>query len=151
MTSLVTVYIPEFYWRRFLSLHMYSQNWARTTQIAQLLPMQKRRTHPSNALSSFFFSIDFLKRPLFFSWSAVPFWQRLFIPFRREIHRSKFPPVTLWHLTNWRVSYIWRHSWNSICQSFFPAWISNMIQIHSGEISRPQDLIHPSLGPWATS
>ena len=71
--------------------------------------------------------------------------------FWREIYRSKIPPVTLWHLTNWRVSYIWRHSWNSICQSFFPAWISNMIQIHSGEISRPQDLIHPSLGPWVTS
>ena len=45
---------------------MYSENWAWTTQIAQLLLMQKRRTHPSKALSSFFFSIDFLKRPLFF-------------------------------------------------------------------------------------
>ena len=45
---------------------MYSQNWARTSQIAQLLLMQKGRTHPSNALSSFFFSIDFLKCPLFF-------------------------------------------------------------------------------------
>lgn len=45
---------------------MYSQNWAWTTQIAQLLLMQKGRTHPSNALSSFFFSIDFLKCPLFF-------------------------------------------------------------------------------------
>ena len=66
MTSLVTVYIPEFYWRRFLSLHMYYQNWAWTTQIAQLLLTQKGRTHPSNALSSFFFSIDCLKCPLFF-------------------------------------------------------------------------------------
>ena len=63
-----------------------------------------------------------------------------------KFHRWRYD---IWLIGEW--VYIWRHSWNSICQSFFPSWIFNMIQIPSGEISRPQDFIHPSLGRCATS
>ena len=37
------------------------------------------------------------------------------------------------------MSDISRRSRHSICQSFFPAQIYNIIQIHSGETSRPRD------------
>ena len=40
-------------------------------------------------------------------------------------------------MNNKSVSDIWRHSRLSICQSFFPEWIYNMIQIHSGKTSSP--------------
>ena len=54
-----------------------------------------------------------------------------------EIHRSKILPVTSWQLTNRTVTDISCPSRHSICPSFFPAWIYNMIQIHSGETNRP--------------
>ena len=53
----------------------------------------------------------------------------------------KILPVTSWQLTNRTVSDISRVSRHIIRQSFFPAWISNMIQIHSGETSLPRDLV----------
>ena len=54
---------------------------------------------------------------------------------------SRILPVTSWQLTNRTVSDISCPSRHSICQSFFPAWIYNMIQIHSGETSRPRDFV----------
>ena len=77
--------------------------------------------------------LDFLK--VLFPWLVMPVWS--------EIHRSKILPVTSWQLTNRTVSDISCRSQHSICQSFFPTWIYNMIQIHSNETSRPRDL--PSL------
>ena len=65
----------------------------------------------------------------------------LFIPVWREILRSIILPVTSWQLTNRTVSDISRRSRHSICQSFFPAWIYNMILIHSDETGRPQDVV----------
>ena len=70
----------------------------------------------------------------------------LFVPVWREIHLSKILPVTSWQLTNRTVRDISRCSRLIICQSFFfPAWISNMIQIHSGETSRPRDFVARSV------
>ena len=74
--------------------------------------------------------VDFLKVLyfLFLVCYAILKALALFIPVWREIHRSKIPPVTSWQLTSRTVSDISRLSRHSICQSFFPAWIYNMIQ-----------------------
>ena len=73
------------------------------------------------------------------------FWlyhfKRRFILVWYEIHWSKIPPVKSWQLTNRTASDISRHSRHSICWSFFPVWIYNTIQIHSGETSPPQDFV----------
>ena len=49
--------------------------------------------------------------------------------------------IRIWNprrgIQNPRLSWISLHG--AIYQSFFPAWIYNMIQIHSGETSRPRD------------
>ena len=76
--------------------------------------------------------------------------KRLFIPVWREIHWSKILTLTSWQLTNRTVSDISRLSRHSICQSFFPAWIYTMIQIHSGETNRPQDFAARDLKHWSS-
>ena len=87
-----------------------------------------------------FYYWTFWKSFMFFpGW--ICHFKGLFIPVWREIHRSKILPVTSWQLTNRTLSDISYPSRHSICQSFFPAWIYNMIQIHSGETSRPRDFV----------
>ena len=81
------------------------------------------------------------KSPYVFSWLNTCHFKGLFIPVWREIHRSKILPVTSWQMTNRTLSDISCPSRHSICQSFFLAWIYNMIQIHSGETSRPRDFV----------
>ena len=88
--------------------------------------------------------LDFLKVLYFFPGWLCQF-KGLFIPVWRKIHRSKILPVTTWQLTNRKVSDISRSSRHSICQSIFPAWIYNMIQIHSGEASRPRHFVAHSV------
>ena len=68
--------------------------------------------------------------------------------FKRPFHTcltrnspSKILPMTSWQLTNRTVSDISRRSRHSICQSLFPAWIYNVIPIHSGETSRSRDFV----------
>ena len=84
-------------------------------------------------------NVDFLKVPHFFpNWSCH--FKELFVPVGREIRRSKILPVS-WQLTNRTVSDISRRSWQSVLSMIFPAWIYNMIQIHSGERSRPREFV----------
>ena len=47
-----------------------------------------------------------------------------------------------WYFTLLNTSYV---------NHFFPAWISNMIQIHSGKTSRPRDFVARSVAarPYA--
>ena len=59
--------------------------------------------------------------------------------------------MTSWRLTNRTVIDISRRSRHIICQSFFPAWIYNLIQIHSGETSRPRDFVARSVAARARS
>lgn len=54
-------------------------------------------------------------------------------------------------MNNKSLSDIWRHSWLSIWQSFFPEWIYNTIQMHSGKTSRPRFFAAPVLRGCATS
>ena len=68
------------------------------------------------------------------------------MPVWREIHWSNILPATPWPgLINRTVSNISRRSGHSVCQSFFPAWIGNTIEIHSGETSRPRDFVASSV------
>ena len=82
---------------------------------------------------------------LYFSSDWLCHFKGLFIPVWRETHRTKILAVTSWQLTNRTVSDISRRSRHSVCQSLFPAWIYNMIQIHSGETSQPPDFVACSL------
>ena len=60
--------------------------------------------------------------------------------------RNSTGDVMLLQLTNRTVRDISRRSRRSICQSFFfTAWIYNIIQIHSGETSRPLDVVARSV------
>ena len=83
-------------------------------------------------------SLDFLKVLYFFPGWFCHFIG-LFIPVWWEIHWSKILPVTSWQFANRTVSDTSRQSRHSICQSFFPLWIYNMIQIHLVEASRPRN------------
>ena len=78
--------------------------------------------------------LDLLKSPLL-----------LFFSGRCEIHSSKILPVTSWQLTNRKGSEISRRSNTTYVNHFFPAWIDNMIEIHSGQKSRPQDFVARSV------
>ena len=78
--------------------------------------------------------LDLLKSPLLLFFSG---WC--------EIHRSKILPVTSWQLTNRKDSEISRRSNTTYVNHFFPAWIDNMIEIHSGQKSRPQDFVARSV------
>ena len=71
---------------------------------------------------------------------------RVFGTRKWPIHRSKILPVTSWQLSNRTVRDISRRSRHSICQSFFStAWIYNILQIYSGETSRPLDVVARSV------
>ena len=72
---------------------------------------------------------------LYFSSDWLCHFKGLFIPVWRETHRTKILAVTSWQLTNRTVSDISRRSRVNY----------NMIQIHSGETSRPPDFVARSL------
>ena len=85
-------------------------------------------------------ALNFLKVLIFFlvGYSTLKDFSFLF---GAKFTGRKFKPVTSWQWTSRTVWDISRCSRQSICQSFFPVWIHNMIQIHSGETSRPRDFI----------
>ena len=80
------------------------------------------------------------KSPLLFFLVGYAILKDLFILVWREIHRRKF---YRWRHDNWPIGQwvIFHAAPDIACQSLFPAWIYNVIPIHSGETSRSRDFV----------
>ena len=80
------------------------------------------------------------KSPVLFFLVGYAILKDLFILVWREIHRRKF---YRWRHDNWPIGQwvIFHAAPDIACQSLFPAWIYNVIPIHSGETSRSRDFV----------
>ena len=85
------------------------------------------------------------RSPLLFFLVGYAILKDLFILVWREIHRRKF---YRWRHDNWPIGqWVIFHAApdKAYVNHFFPAWIYNMTQIHSGETSWPRDCVARSV------